>query len=385
MGDISYIDASNTSPIEISRIPPCVQEPFDKNPNGVEGPRLNKKLSLGEWLTRFEKKFTQNSADGRFSKEEFKRVNNRFSTHLRRFKTFLEFKKYLDSYIKSQACRPPCPVKEITIRMNSESPSFKIGPYCPKEPTLPPLVARRPRGKTKKTPLAKPFEFPSMKFLARMNQPVPSNVGSKGITVSPLTPEKLAPMGNTVRNLPYLNASWGASQKFTRRVLEGISKVTGDVDVVFAIDTSGSMEPAKKVVMASLPSIYFQLRGKKGTKAIRFGIVLFSDGNPHNPIEDNVRVMAPLSNADEKGVEKLLGELSRVDLPGGIEPVGRAVGEAHFLLASSTVPSRHIIVLTDTEGMSEEHGDRRYPKGQRYPHVSREAQKRGIKVLLLSL
>jgi hypothetical protein len=138
------------------------------------------------------------------------------------------------------------------------------------------------------------------------------------------------------------------------------------VDVVFAIDESGSMTVNKDQILSTIPRIVSDLQ-KKGAGNIRFGVVVFSD-------TDEIYVRLPLGAATPDAIKSL----PPPSFSGGREPVGLATIVALGLFDKKPEILRQVVVLSDEDGLGD---DKTYTI--QFADAQKKAAALGIKVNLI--
>lgn len=136
-------------------------------------------------------------------------------------------------------------------------------------------------------------------------------------------------------------------EDFTTRVVKVIQcpEPKMSVEVVFALDTSGSMSMARLVVAPSIEKILSTLR-ERGHPTIRFGSLTFSDW-------DFVHIHQPLHEmTGDETIANFRHRLMQLSDAGGDgEPIGRAMHMAQSLFSTDPEVCRAIIVLTDEDAL----------------------------------
>lgn len=392
------------APIRISEIPICIQ-----------GDRPD--ISIREWLSALD------PGDGYFTETDFTHAKRHMGQghSLRRFASFGQFREFLDQYISSQMCTPAC-MEEVpppytyqegpeglqAARICPEVPPLPAVPKPPK-PKSPPIAAKEePKEEPRKyyeegLPWKKNFDFSyySPPLAVVQTKDVQNSDGTyrryddggvtlrnpelgpyplaEGVRVddnSPLDEEKNKPRGlKSSGELPFLDTA-----------LAGARDISGkEVDTVFVIDTSGSMEESVRILVNNLLDIKNGMF-LGGAKEVYFGAVIFRD-HPLSEHLHGIEVLAPLNKMRGGQIFDLQQSLLEVRFGGGKEPVGLAVKKAVGLLSSSPDPDKdaalrqkQIVVISDHEGLETACGDLAYAAEDRFSAVRRWAMEKGISV-----
>lgn len=142
-----------------------------------------------------------------------------------------------------------------------------------------------------------------------------------------------------------------------RRFIEQVAntaEVLGDdgslkgkkIDIIFAIDNSGSMEPGAALVKDTVADIVGALK-RIGADGVRVGVITFN-----NP--DSIITIMPLTEMDDKGIRKLHDIIAGIRFEGGLEPVGKATLRAIEALKDSKGNSCQVMVITDYDGLNDD-------------------------------
>lgn len=169
--------------------------------------------------------------------------------------------------------------------------------------------------------------------------------------------QKVPPLADPVVEKPIPKVLPGDRDDLAKRIVttvignrRGFGKAPESADVVFSLDTSGSMEFAAANLMRNIGKIARDLK-ESGVKRFRVGIVRFGFAES---------ILMPLTEMDADGIEKMLKNLAGLKFDGGYEPVGEATMLAVGMLEKSDAMSKAVFVITDDDGLREDKFARPY-------------------------
>lgn len=141
----------------------------------------------------------------------------------------------------------------------------------------------------------------------------------------------------------------GFSEMVVKKAAIGEDGQTPDsVDMIFALDISGSMQHARDILLENIGSIVDSFRAR-GVTRLGVAVVTFWDAGVGRP-----KTLFPLTAMDDDGVKRLADMLKNISFNGGEEPVGEAVMAGLDILKKSDTASRFVFVLTDRDGLQDD-------------------------------
>ena len=342
--------------IPISQIPQC-----------VHGDR--QELSLKNWLSALDQ-----NKDAVVTQQEFDSAKSHAAgiSSLKRFANFEQFKQFLDRYIASQMCTQAC-MEEVppTLVFQENNQGLQAARNCPDVPKLPALP--KPK-KILPAPVAHNKEEEPRRYY---DEGLPWKKESLQI----YTGQILAGMMELSHEGFFDNRN-GSLDKVKQSV--SLDTIAEGQDVLFVIDTSGSMAGFHQRLMLGFEGIWSS--AKKSVKDesganLRMGIMTFVDNRfefaqPFETMEADSAV-----ERFEKQYQKIVENNS-----GSYEPVANAIYKA--MTEGSWENGRKnwahsIVVLTDSDGLNEE--DNGSPTGRSIKHMIDEAQKGGFRVSVINV
>lgn len=121
-----------------------------------------------------------------------------------------------------------------------------------------------------------------------------------------------------------------------------------EIEIVFALDISESMAPGAGLVVNTIAEIVKTLTA--GGRGVKAGLVVFRDSH--------VRVQLPLTRINKDGMTQLINSIGSIEFAPGYAPVGEAVLESFDLFSGKSDVTRSVMVLTDSDGLSEDRAQR---------------------------
>ncbi len=338
----------------ISQIPSCVE---------MEDGR-----SLRGWIADLNQKAAEieGSSDDSFSEAEFDYARTQsWGAQLNRFGDFATLRDRIDSYVRQERFSVRCQEKWCEERGGTFIPGTEKGSWrCvepPKNPPPRPPKKKGPKGPPKPPvtgPQLPPPEGAALGSDAWWNPETPK-IAAQHLTETPPVaipnpkPEDYA-INHSISGTISSQSVTFSGRLFANKLINvalrqtrGRGGIKGKtIDVVFAIDHSGSMEMAASTLAGSVHRVISGLKSR-GAKEVRFGLVTFSDTN-------NVEIAMPLTPMTDESIDTLLGLVDSLVFDGGTEPVGKAAAKALGLLGPVDDPdqyARQVIVITDMDGL----------------------------------
>ncbi len=154
------------------------------------------------------------------------------------------------------------------------------------------------------------------------------------------------------------------------KVIQDVKKTSNeDLEIVFALDNSGSMESAAALVIQSIGKILSELK-HHGAKSINASVVIFNH-------KDNIRTYMPMHILKDDSIVSFLLSLTNIPFWGGEEPVGEAVYESFKLFSKDVAVNKSVFVLTDDDGLRDDRLAMPI-----YDDAKKEGEKQGVAVEL---
>lgn len=346
--------------------------------------RVSLDMSLLEWLENLNRLASPDplgKADNSLSEADFTRLKNPdvfltgdpIPSFLSKFRTFGDFRGWVAAYKKGELCSNQCE-NEIPPKLFSESARMDVClPFVP-PPRLVTMPAPLAGGRFLQGPDA--FSLPpALRGQVSYPQEGRSPRGPAESLLYEIYREEYTRelAGRRTTDPPYLVDSSLLSKTISAARGATTEGMSHGVDLVFAVDNSGSMEIGSDFVLSQVRVTVNRLL-LEGAPLVRVGLVFFSDGN-------DASVVLPLTPMDRATLKELPSEIAEeMNFSGGTEPVGLGAKTGLDLLRDSPGErARVLVVITDEDGLRD---DEKYRVT--VAEAGKEAEGLGISMVLFS-